>query len=938
MLAAVRSLGGSATNKEIREEVASAIALPEVRLEVRYEHSGDLVFRDRVNWALTWLRERGLLANPRRGVWEITEDGAAVHDADALVEKKPVRPQPSTVGSRTWATAGVPKQKELMLPTLEAMKRLGEPASIADIDRAVADHLSLSDEVLDVYAYNGVQTAFEYNMAWARTYLKNEGLVERTGRGIWAVTELGESADEDHLADVLRKRKRGRRPPPSAKMASVPKPKDLMAPTLEAMKRFGQPAPIADIDRAVADHLSLSDEVLDVQASNGVGTAFEYNMAWARTNLKKASLVENPRRGVWALTESGEGVDGADDLKDSLARAAQRERRPPGVAVSHRERVGRAMDSLRQGLGPFIEREVRERVNRGVVQMRTIRRHAGDPKAAERPLAEWDAAALLKVMWEAWNEVFRFTLGRAERSLVQELRDWRNKWAHQERFSSDDAYRVLDSSARLLAAVSAPEAATVEESKAELLRSWYDGVAETMASGDRSRSGASSGTVRRPRRLARTRHPVRPRRTRPEEERQPSATQPSPDLAAEQEHMATEPPVEETDRSQGSPSLPDPTLLESSAAELAPSPGPASPPMEPTVVLGHDRVTADRVEWTLTVKGNPHLLVAGLPGMGKTSCLLNLCRQMLDADVRPIVFSYHQDLDEKLDGMMDSIRFVDFDGLGFNPLQIPDRPARWPHLEVAGMMRDIFTAIFPRLGDLQAEAVRNAVKDSFVEEGWAEPGADTARLVEPAFKRFYEILAEREKSNRRLENLLARLDELNDYGLFGVGQVHGSLWESSKPTVIRIHRTQSDVLQNAFSSLVLYGLYKDMFRRGIQDRVTHAVIFDEAHRAAKLKVIPTMAKECRKYGVSLVLASQEARDFHKSVFSAIANYLVLRLTDADAKTLVKTVAVSRHEKTLIDEIKQMNPFRALYFQVGKARPNRVDLQDPEDGSRLDSGI
>ena len=144
------------------------------------------------------------------------------------------------------------------------------------------------------------------------------------------------------------------------------------------------------------------------------------------------------------------------------------------MAVSHHERVGKAMDSLRQGLGPFVEREVRERVNRGIVQMRAVRRHAGDPKAAERPLAEWDAAALLKVMWETWNEVFRFTLGRADRSLVQELRDWRNKWAHQERFSGDDAYRALDSSARLLAAVSAPEAAAVEASRAELLRLRYD--------------------------------------------------------------------------------------------------------------------------------------------------------------------------------------------------------------------------------------------------------------------------------------------------------------------------------------------------------------------------------------------------------------------------------------------------------------------------------
>ena len=405
-----------------------------------------------------------------------------------------------------------------------------------------------------------------------------------------------------------------------------------------------------------------------------------------------------------------------------------------------------------------------------------------------------------------------------------------------------------------------------------------------------------------------------------------------PDLDSRYRRKEPPEPVPEapTRPQSGRKSPPEPTPEPEPPPEPTPEDRDRRPSLESAVVLGTDRYAQAQVQWQLTVKGNPHLLVAGLPGMGKTTCLLNLCRQMLDAGVRPIVFSYHQDLDEKLDRMVDSIRFIDFDGLGFNPLQIPDRRAHRPYLEVAGMMRDIFTAIYSGLGDLQAEAVRGAVKDSFVEAGWAEPGAETAKLVEPPFKRFYEILAEQEKPDRGLANLLTRLAELNDYGLFDIGQVHGSLWESSEPTVIRIHRTQSDVLQNAFSSLVLYGLYKDMFRRGIQDRVTHAVIFDEAHRAAKLNVIPTMAKECRKYGVSLVLASQEARDFHKSVFSAIANYLVLRLTDADAKTLVRNVADSRQEKALIDQIKQMNRFRALYFQEGKTRPNHVDLLNYTD--------
>ncbi|MGH7495185.1 MAG: ATP-binding protein [bacterium] len=347
---------------------------------------------------------------------------------------------------------------------------------------------------------------------------------------------------------------------------------------------------------------------------------------------------------------------------------------------------------------------------------------------------------------------------------------------------------------------------------------------------------------------------------------------------------------------------------------------------ERSVCLGTDLLTGSEVRWPLTVRGNPHVLVAGLPGMGKTTCLLNLCRQMLDAAIRPIVFSYHQDIDEGLERAVAAVRFLDFHGLGFNPLKVIDRQSRMAYLDVAGALRDIFVAIFPELGDIQGERIRKAIKESFIENGWDDPSADLHELPEPPFGRFVEILQANPKPDRGLRTLLGRLEELGDYGFFDVKKSHESLWESERPIVIRIHTTQNDNLQKAFASLVFYALYKDMFRRGIQQRITHAIVFDEAHRAARLRLIPTMAKECRKYGISLVLASQEAKDFNISLFSAIANYLVLRLNEADAKTLVRNVASSDQERSLVDKIKQMERFRALYFCEGKKKPSLVSLR------------
>ncbi|HEY8952609.1 MAG TPA: Swt1 family HEPN domain-containing protein, partial [Candidatus Dormibacteraeota bacterium] len=142
------------------------------------------------------------------------------------------------------------------------------------------------------------------------------------------------------------------------------------------------------------------------------------------------------------------------------------------MALSNHERVGKALELVRDGLRPFVEREVKAHGGRWPEVAETILSDTRLGRGQADPTN--DVAALLVVMDRTWSDIFRRTLGKTERSLVNELLETRNRWAHQEAFSTDQTYRALDSAELLLNAVSAPQSAELEKMKAELLRLRFD--------------------------------------------------------------------------------------------------------------------------------------------------------------------------------------------------------------------------------------------------------------------------------------------------------------------------------------------------------------------------------------------------------------------------------------------------------------------------------
>lgn len=82
-----------------------------------------------------------------------------------------------------------PTYRELIIPTYNALKKLGGSGTNQEICTQVIKDMNLPDAVVDeTHLGNVNQTELEYQLAWARTYMKNFGIIVNSARSVWSIT------------------------------------------------------------------------------------------------------------------------------------------------------------------------------------------------------------------------------------------------------------------------------------------------------------------------------------------------------------------------------------------------------------------------------------------------------------------------------------------------------------------------------------------------------------------------------------------------------------------------------------------------------------------------------------------------------------------------------------------------------------------------------
>lgn len=144
------------------------------------------------------------------------------------------------------------------------------------------------------------------------------------------------------------------------------------------------------------------------------------------------------------------------------------------MAMNNRDRIGRAFDLLSEGLHDVVDEAMTRKYGSGDWNERWAAEDASRRGGPVRSITKQDVQTQLRAITEQGYH-FKEVLSRPQQSFASELRESRNRWAHNDQFSSDDTARALDTMERLLRAVDSQDSAEeIRRLRLDLQRTVYE--------------------------------------------------------------------------------------------------------------------------------------------------------------------------------------------------------------------------------------------------------------------------------------------------------------------------------------------------------------------------------------------------------------------------------------------------------------------------------
>lgn len=342
------------------------------------------------------------------------------------------------------------------------------------------------------------------------------------------------------------------------------------------------------------------------------------------------------------------------------------------------------------------------------------------------------------------------------------------------------------------------------------------------------------------------------------------------------------------------------------------------------VWIGTDAETGERVYWNPdpdTGSANPHVLVVGESGFGKTYTITCLLSELAQRHVVPVVFDYGQGFaaDTLPPEFLTSVNLVEIhaskDGVDINPLQIFPSDVLGP-VNVAQRVADTFARVYSKIGVQQHAILRQAVLDAMHDEGIVAEKPETWSNDLPAFRNIHAKLEEigedgnspRAKAAASVASHVSTLFVYNTFRPSGRKLTWDEVLAAKGSVFVLQLKGLDHSLERAVTEFLLWNLIGFIESLGPGPLCCFAVL-DEAHKLSCDRGSPVekLLREGRKYGLGLILASQQPEDFSQVAFANTATKLVFQI--GDEKSVVS--------RRLHRRIRNAHSFADIYQVVTK---------------------
>jgi DNA phosphorothioation-dependent restriction protein DptH len=278
---------------------------------------------------------------------------------------------------------------------------------------------------------------------------------------------------------------------------------------------------------------------------------------------------------------------------------------------------------------------------------------------------------------------------------------------------------------------------------------------------------------------------------------------------------------------------------------------------------------------------NYNVMITGSSGKGKTQLVKTLVSEVRRQRKKVVMLDFKNDYSPDAGFLKEAglnVKHIYFKGLPYNPL-IPspiEDPTSSDRSQVINISQHIagITSILGKcfqLGAQQQASLKDVIRECFKDNCIPTSGMvrNSDSFIYPDFN---DVGVKLKAQNPLAYN---RLDPLFDLGIFQAEssqlRFQSSLEDSS---VLNVSDIPSEPIKDALAQIFILSSHAYFNALPHTSTLNILFVFDEAHRVLESENLAKFVRECRAYGVGVVLSSQYPSDFQKDISASLATKVI----------------------------------------------------------------